>query len=73
MGTCPKGQAQHCLVHGVFETEIWNDLEVVGGMKGVGYITSRKKLMDSLLDVCKHRLELVQPNKAAVFAVYLQH
>lgn len=34
--TCPEGQAQHCLVHGVFETEVWNDLEVVGGMESIG-------------------------------------
>lgn len=34
--TCPEGQAQHCLVHWVFETEVWNDLEVVGGMKCIG-------------------------------------
>lgn len=34
--TCPEGQAQHCLVHGVLETEVWNDLEVVGGMKCIG-------------------------------------
>lgn len=36
MATCPKGQAQHCLIHGVFETEVWNDLEVVGCMKCIG-------------------------------------
>lgn len=30
--TCPEGQAQNSLVHGVFEAEVWDDLEVVGGM-----------------------------------------
>lgn len=34
--TCPEGQAQNCLVHGVFEAEVWDDLEVVGGMQCVG-------------------------------------
>lgn len=34
--TCPESQAQYCLVHGVFEAEVWNDLEVVGGMKRIG-------------------------------------
>lgn len=35
LGTCPEGQTQDCLVHGVFEAEVWNDLQVVGGVKGV--------------------------------------
>lgn len=40
--TCPEGQAQHCLVHGILQTEVWNDLEVVGGMKRVGCNPSSK-------------------------------
>lgn len=43
IGTCPKGQAQHCLVHGIFKTEVWNDLEVVGGMKCIGCNRRKKK------------------------------
>lgn len=42
-GTCPEGQAKHRLVHGVFKTKVWNDLEVVGGMKGIGCDTGRQE------------------------------
>lgn len=42
-GTCPEGQAKHRLVHGVFKTKVWNDLEVVGGMQGVGCNTGRQE------------------------------
>lgn len=41
--TCPQGQAQDRLVHRVFETEVWNDLQVVDGMKCIGCKTIRKK------------------------------
>lgn len=41
--TCPECQAQHRLVHGVLETEVWNDLEVVGGMKCIGCNRAKKR------------------------------
>jgi len=53
--TCPEGQAQHGLVHRVFETEVWNDLEVVGGVKCIGCnITIEGTISGSFSDVEEH-------------------
>lgn len=41
--TCPEGQAQHRLVHGILQAEVRNDLEVVGGMKRIGCNPSTKQ------------------------------
>lgn len=49
--TCPESQAQHCLVHGVFEAEVWNDLEVVGGMESIGCNGVNKKNMNGSISV----------------------
>lgn len=41
--TCPEGQTQHCLVTGVFEAKVWNDLEIVGRMKCICCNRDKKK------------------------------
>lgn len=78
--TCPESQAQHCLVHGVFETEVWNDLEVVGSMKCIccnraikgeisGSISGRfKDISDSICGEVKEK----SLNTSTMFAVQLQ-
>lgn len=56
--TCPEGQAQHCLVHGVFETEVWNDLEVVGGMKCIGCKRAIKGEISGSISGCSRTLAI---------------
>lgn len=40
--TCPESKSKHGLVQGIFKAEVWDDLQVVGGMESISYDTGKR-------------------------------